>query len=174
MKGHSEAETRNGQFTIELNRLADTRKLGGEIARLLRGGDIILLSGDLGTGKTTLTKAIGEGLGINPGEITSPTFAIIHEYPEARLPFVHADIYRLGENADIEETGLEEYMTEHHAVLIEWADFLPEDTCPHALEILITYPDLLHDAGRRVRLSSRGNAWQKRLPRLLNRMTGKQ
>ena len=174
MKGHTEAHGRNGPFTMELNGLAETRRLGCEIARLLRSGDIILLSGDLGTGKTTLAKAIGEGLGIDPAEITSPTFAIIHEYPEARLPLVHADMYRLGENADIEETGLEEYLTGGHAVLVEWAEFLPGDTCPKALEIFITHPDLPHDSGRRVHFSSRGSAWKGRLPRLLDRMTAKQ
>ena len=86
----------------------DTREFGIELAKELKAGDIIALIGDLGTGKTTLTKSIAEGLGITE-MITSPTFTIVQEYNEGRLPLYHFDVYRICELEEMYELGYEEY-----------------------------------------------------------------
>ena len=103
---------------------------GMELAKKLKPGDVIALEGDLGVGKTSLTKAIAKGLGIKD-YITSPTFTIIHEYLEGRLPLYHFDVYRLDEEYEFHELGYEEYFYGEGVSLVEWADkireFLPKD-----------------------------------------------
>ncbi len=97
------------------------RELGVEIAKTLSPGDVVTLSGPLGAGKTVLAKAIIGALGFT-GEVTSPTFAIVHEYrePTQRLPVVHADLYRLDDPDELGELGLED---EAFGVsLIEWPE----------------------------------------------------
>ncbi len=110
---------------------ADTEKLGKEIADSLKPGDVVALIGDLGTGKTTLTKYIAEGLGIRE-MITSPTFTIVSEYRSGRIPMFHFDVYRLENSEDIFETGVEEYFDMGGVCIVEWADMiaeiLPDDT----------------------------------------------
>ena len=110
---------------------ADTEKLGKEIADSLKPGDVVALIGDPGTGKTTLTKYIAEGLGIRE-MITSPTFTIVSEYRSGRIPMFHFDVYRLENSEDIFETGVEEYFDMGGVCIVEWADMiaeiLPDDT----------------------------------------------
>ena len=96
------------QFTRKLNTEEDTRALGLEIAYALEPGDVVALIGDLGTGKTALTKYIAEGLGITE-EINSPTFTIVKEYRSGRLPLYHFDVYRLGSAEDLYDIGGDEY-----------------------------------------------------------------
>lgn len=109
----------------------DTKTFGIELAKSLEPNSVIALIGDLGTGKTTLTKYIAEGLGITE-MITSPTFTIVCEYHSGRLPFYHFDVYRLGDSEDLFETGVEEYFYAGGVCVIEWADqiaeILPDDT----------------------------------------------
>lgn len=109
----------------------DTEKLGQEIADSLKPGDVLALIGDLGTGKTTLTKYIAKGLGIKE-MITSPTFTIVSEYDSGRLPLYHFDVYRLEGAEDMFETGIEEYFDKGGVCIVEWADMiaeiLPDDT----------------------------------------------
>ena len=117
--------------TEKLNSEADTRRLGLEIANALEPGDVVALTGDLGTGKTALTKYIAEGLGIKE-EISSPTFTIIREYRSGRLPLYHFDVYRLGSGEELLDIGAEEMLEGDGACVIEWADIvadvLPEDS----------------------------------------------
>lgn len=107
----------------------DTREFGKELAKKLKPGDVVALIGDLGTGKTTLTKSIAEGLGIT-GMITSPTFTIVQEYTEGRLPLYHFDVYRLNGPEEMYELGYEEYFFGQGVCVVEWADqimeFIPE------------------------------------------------
>ena len=102
--------------------LAAMAAFGARIAALLRPGDVVALSGELGAGKTTLARAIIAGLGYS-GEVPSPSFAIIEVYdpPAVRLPLVHADFYRLARPDEVQELGLDDYR-EGAALLAEWPD----------------------------------------------------
>ena len=131
--------------TIKIKNENETRKFGEELARTLKAGDIIALIGDLGTGKTTLTKYIARELGIMQA-ITSPTFNIICEYHEGRLPLYHFDVYRLSSSDEMLELGYEEYFFGDGVCIVEWADKI-EDLLPdNTKKIYITYGDQDHDS----------------------------
>lgn len=104
-----------------------TIALGKKIGQQLVAGDVLVLDGDLGAGKTTFTKGLAAGLEI-PDIIKSPTFTIIHEYQDGRLPLYHMDVYRL-ENGGAEDLGLEEYFDGDGVSVVEWAEFV-EDELP--------------------------------------------
>ena len=104
-----------------------TIALGKKIGQQLVAGDVLVLDGDLGAGKTTFTKGLAAGLEI-PDIIKSPTFTIIHEYQDGRLPLYHMDAYRL-ENGGAEDLGLEEYFDGDGVSVVEWAEFM-EDELP--------------------------------------------
>ena len=104
-----------------------TIALGKKIGQQLIAGDVLVLDGDLGAGKTTFTKGLAAGLEI-PDIIKSPTFTIIHEYQDGRLPLYHMDAYRL-ENGGAEDLGLEEYFDGDGVSVVEWAEFV-EDELP--------------------------------------------
>lgn len=104
-----------------------TITLGKKIGQQLVAGDVLVLDGDLGAGKTTFTKGLAAGLEI-PDIIKSPTFTIIHEYQDGRLPLYHMDAYRL-ENGGAEDLGLEEYFDGDGVSVVEWAEFV-EDELP--------------------------------------------
>lgn len=114
---------------IILKGLKETEEFGIKLGSLLKRGDILCLNGDLGAGKTTMTKSIGLGLGVEE-YITSPTFALINEY-RGRLPVYHFDVYRL-ENADeLYDLGFDDYFYGNGVCVIEWADkiqrMIPKD-----------------------------------------------
>lgn len=111
-----------------------TKALGRQIANHLLPGDVILLTGDLGAGKTTLTSGVGEGLGVNE-EVLSPTFNIMKCYFKGRIPFYHIDAYRLeGQNIEI---GLDEAIEGDGACFIEWPQFIEPLLPDERLEIEI-------------------------------------
>ncbi|MDR3295026.1 MAG: ribosomal protein S18-alanine N-acetyltransferase [Clostridiales Family XIII bacterium] len=116
---------------------AETRAFGLELAGRASAGTVIALVGELGTGKTCLTAAIAEGLGVT-APVTSPTFALIHEYAGGRLPLYHFDVYRLAGPEDLYELGFEEYFYGNGVTVVEWADrvsdLLPEDAVVVRLE----------------------------------------
>ena len=99
---------------------------------------MIALTGDLGAGKTTLTKEIAKGLGVTEN-VTSPTFTIVCEYTSGRLPLFHFDLYRIGSWEEAFEAGLEEYFGRGGVCVIEWADRVPELIPEDALVIDISY-----------------------------------
>lgn len=104
----------------------ETIKFGREIGALLKAGDVVALTGPLGSGKTWLTKGIALGLGVDPGMvITSPSFSLVNEYT-AGCTLYHMDLYRLERISDILATGLEEYLYNDGVAVVEWADRLPE------------------------------------------------
>ena len=124
--------------TITIKNEEDTRKFGLELAKNLKAGDVVALFGDLGTGKTTLTKYIAEGLGIRE-MITSPTFTIVCEYHSGRLPLYHFDVYRLDSGEDMFEIGAEEYFDGDGVCIIEWADNVAEVLPDETLCIFLEY-----------------------------------
>ncbi len=98
-----------------------TIELGSEIAKHLKRGDLVALSGDLGAGKTTLVKGIAKGLGVKDYKyVNSPSFVLVKEY-KGRIPLFHFDIYRLNNLKDIEDIGYEDYLGRGGVVVIEWA-----------------------------------------------------
>lgn len=114
---------------IVLKNLEDTERFGYRLGSVLEGGDIVCLTGDLGAGKTTLTKSIAKGLDVKD-YVTSPTFALINEY-KGRVPVYHFDVYRLEGIEDVIDLGFEEYFYSKGVTIIEWGNkiekFLPED-----------------------------------------------
>jgi tRNA threonylcarbamoyladenosine biosynthesis protein TsaE len=103
---------------------AETVDAGCELARTLGPGAIVLLSGDLGAGKTAFIRGIAAGLGIDPLEVSSPTFTLIHEYRGGRLPLHHVDLYRLA-SVEVDDLGLDDLTLEGGITAIEWPDRLP-------------------------------------------------
>ena len=116
----------------------ETRAFGLELGASLRKGDIVALIGDLGTGKTALTKYIAEGLEIRE-TITSPTFTIVQEYRRGRLPLYHFDVYRIGDPEEMYELGYEEYFYGDGVCVIEWADLIEELLPEYTKVIRIEY-----------------------------------
>ena len=142
---------------------AATRRLAEDLAVLLRTGDCILLSGDLGAGKSTLSRALLRALSGDPDlEVPSPTFTLVQTYSLDRMEVAHFDLYRLEEPEEVEELGLADCL-EVGAALIEWpemaADFLPED----ALWIQLRETDT--EGEREARFWSQNPGWQKRVSR---------
>ncbi|WP_035051561.1 tRNA (adenosine(37)-N6)-threonylcarbamoyltransferase complex ATPase subunit type 1 TsaE [Carnobacterium pleistocenium] len=111
----------------------ETKTVAAKLAKFLEPGDLILLEGNLGAGKTTFTKGLAEGLGISK-VIKSPTYTIIREYLEGRLPLYHMDVYRLEETGAM-DLGLEEYFEGDGVSIVEWATFIPEDLPQEYLQI---------------------------------------
>lgn len=114
---------------ISLNNLEETEKFGLFLGENLRPGDVVCLNGDLGAGKTTLTKSIAKGLGIDD-YVTSPTFTIVNEY-YGKIDLYHIDTYRLDDMVDVDYLGFDEYFYSDGVTIVEWAekirDTLPEE-----------------------------------------------
>lgn len=109
---------------IRSHSAANTLKLGKIIARHLQPKDIICLKGELGTGKTVLTKGIAHGLGVDKSKVTSSSFVLIRQHLEGRVPLYHFDLYRLKDAACISTLGYEEYFYDEGVSVIEWAEKL--------------------------------------------------
>jgi tRNA threonylcarbamoyladenosine biosynthesis protein TsaE len=103
----------------------ETAAAGRHLAAGLGPGAVVLLFGDLGAGKTAFVRGLAEGLGLNPADVSSPTFTIMQEYRGGRCPLFHVDLYRLNGARETEDLGLEE-ITEDGVLAIEWAERLPE------------------------------------------------
>ena len=101
--------------------VAETDRLGRRIGRSLRGGEVVALYGELGSGKTALVRGMAVGLGASPRAVSSPTFVLIHEY-HGRLRLAHADLYRLDSDAELPHIGLADYDDGDTVTAIEWAD----------------------------------------------------
>lgn len=136
---------------------AETEALGHALARALRAGDVIALSGGLGVGKTTLTRAILHGLG-HQGEVPSPTFAIVQPYEELEPPVWHVDLYRIEEPSEIEELGLD--ATADAALIVEWPERAGDGAWSDALGLSLEFAG----AGARRLTAKVPPAWQGRWP----------
>jgi tRNA threonylcarbamoyladenosine biosynthesis protein TsaE len=134
----------------------DTLRLGGQIARHLRKGDIICLCGDLGSGKTVLAKGIAEGLGIEKKEVVSPTFILMRKY-DGRLPLYHFDLYRLGDAGEMADLGYEEYFFDNGVSIIEWAERLGKLTPEAYLKVKIK---VIAEKSRRITVTAKGGRYK--------------
>lgn len=115
-----------------------TKEFGLSLADKLKPGSVVALIGDLGTGKTALTKYIAEGLGVKD-VITSPTFTIVQEYYDGRLPLYHFDVYRINDVEEMYEIGYEEYFFGEGVSIVEWADLITEIIPEESIIINISY-----------------------------------
>jgi tRNA threonylcarbamoyladenosine biosynthesis protein TsaE len=146
--------------TLDLPDLAAIDALGARIAEVLQPGDVVALSGELGTGKTTLARAVIRALG-HQGEVPSPSFTIVETYdpPAVRLPLAHADFYRLARPQEAEELGLDDYR-EGAVLIAEWPEnaggFAHEPGC---LSVKLEFAD----RGRKAIVQA-GSGWLGRLP----------
>ncbi len=126
--------------TYKTNSAAETIALGEKIGGLLKGGDLIAYSGDLGAGKTTITRGISAGMGLGD-EVTSPTFALVNEYRGANLSLIHFDMYRVNSSADLETTGFFDYSDDDTVLAVEWSENIAEEIPDNAIRIDIQRVD---------------------------------
>ncbi|SHO49592.1 tRNA (adenosine(37)-N6)-threonylcarbamoyltransferase complex ATPase subunit type 1 TsaE [Anaerocolumna xylanovorans] len=110
---------------IETNNREETFELGKNLGEQAKRGEVYCLSGDLGTGKTVFTQGFARGLGITE-PVNSPTFTIVSEYEEGRLPLYHFDVYRIEDIEEMEEIGYEDYFYGEGVCLVEWAELIKE------------------------------------------------
>jgi tRNA threonylcarbamoyladenosine biosynthesis protein TsaE len=137
----------------------DTRELAGAVAGLVRGGDILLLAGELGAGKTCFTQGLGRALGVTE-QVTSPTFTLLRPYDGTELQLLHADVYRLEHLQEIVDLGIVEQVDGAAVAVIEWGDMAEPVLPADFLEIRLTYGE--DDDRRLLELRPVGAAWAAR------------
>ena len=145
-------------WSLVSNSARQTRAWGKRLGRLLQGGEIIGLTGELGSGKTCFVRGMAEGLEVDSQAwIRSPTFTLINEYC-GRLPVFHIDLYRIGSREELEGLNLREYFYGEGVSVIEWFDRLPAGEVDEWLELTITH----RDGGKReLKFSARGKRYEK-------------
>jgi tRNA threonylcarbamoyladenosine biosynthesis protein TsaE len=143
--------------TVEVPTSADMRSLGERIAALLRAGDLVVLTGELGAGKTTLVQGIGAGLGVR-APVLSPTFVIARVHRDGRLPLVHVDAYRLGSDVEVDDLDLDAEL-EDSVTVVEWGEGLVERLASDRLELRIVRPGADDDETRQVEVVGVGPRW---------------
>jgi tRNA threonylcarbamoyladenosine biosynthesis protein TsaE len=187
-----------GAVVVHTDTPDDTKRVGAVLARFLRPGDTVLLGGELGAGKTTLTQGLAAALGVDE-PVTSPTFVLVHSYKTAAgWELLHADIWRLEHLQEVIDLALPELLEDGAAAVIEWGDIAAPALAPDWLHVAITYdpgtygsgtydagPD--HGAaaaeertssvptpaqGRRLQFRTFGPSWQSRLPELSEAWAG--
>jgi tRNA threonylcarbamoyladenosine biosynthesis protein TsaE len=124
-----------GLTTITTRSEAETAACGRDLAATVAAGTVVLLVGDLGAGKTAFVRGMAQGLGIDPREVSSPTFTLVQEYRGGSQPLAHIDLYRLDDPREIEDLGIED-LEAGHVVAIEWAEKLPRPP-RHAVRVRI-------------------------------------
>ena len=147
---------------MRLSTVEDTRAFGERLAAVLRPGDLVILSGPLGAGKTALAQGIGAGLGV-AGAVTSPTFVIARVHHGGRVPLVHVDAYRLGVVADpraeVDDLDLDASVDDSVTV-VEWGEGMVEQLADAHLEVRLDRRD---DDSREVALRGSGGDWERRV-----------
>ena len=147
---------------------AETGQLAAALADLARPGDLVVLGGEMGAGKTAFAKGFARGLGITDA-VTSPTFTIIREYPGGRLALHHLDVYRLDHLREVVDLGLGEMLDEDAVMLVEWGDAVLPALPDQYLDVRIAFGP--GDDDRTFEMSGRGGAWSSR-SRLLGEAVG--
>lgn len=156
------------KLTIRSHSSEETKSLGGLLAPLLVPGDVLVMSGDLGAGKTTFVQGLAKGLGIVE-RVTSPTFVLMKEYQGGRFPLMHLDVYRLEKVQEVIDLGIDEYLDPSYVVVVEWGDkvepLLPQD------HLTI---ELVHEGGdaRSITLTGKGSPWAGRMASIKQMVEG--
>jgi tRNA threonylcarbamoyladenosine biosynthesis protein TsaE len=135
-----------------------TRALAAALAELCRPGDILLLAGEMGSGKTAFAQGLGDGLGVGE-RVTSPTFTIVRDY-DGRIPMHHIDVYRLDHLGEVFDLGIAELLDDGAVTLIEWGDVVVPAIPADFLEIRLSYGSAADD--RHLAFRSVGAAWSAR------------
>lgn len=153
---------------LRVDSLAGTHAVAGAIAGLARTGDVIVLAGEMGAGKTAFAQGFGRALGITE-PITSPTFTLVHSYPYGRKQTLHhADLYRLESTGDVDDLALDELAEFGGIVLVEWGDVV--GNLPDHLEVRLSVDHATDDddpgAARQIEIAATGMCWAGRWPRL--------
>lgn len=136
-----------GPGTLDTSSESETSAAGESLGKTLRAGDVVLLYGDLGAGKTAFVRGLARGVGADPDDVSSPTFTLVQEYAGPGLTLFHVDLYRL-EPAEIDDLGLEDLISSSGVVAIEWAERWPRRP-EGAIEVTI---DDAGDDRRRIRI----------------------
>lgn len=151
-------------LSFNLHSPRDTIQFGISLSKLLTDGTVVCIKGDLGAGKTTLVKGIAEGMGVNT-IVTSPTFTIINEYC-GKLPLYHIDTYRMENEQELLDIGIEEYLPPAHGItVIEWPEIITNLLPEHRLEIELYK---VHDNEREIRLKTIGSKYKYLLREMKN------
>jgi tRNA threonylcarbamoyladenosine biosynthesis protein TsaE len=152
-----------GPLQISTASADETRRVAERIGSLVSAGDLILLGGELGAGKTTFTQGLARGLGVNE-RVTSPTFTLLHSYEGSSLRLLHADVYRLDHLQEVIDLGLPELLEEGAAAVVEWGEVAEPVLLAEHLNVWISFGD--GDDDRLLQLEPVGDRWQDRLPAL--------
>jgi tRNA threonylcarbamoyladenosine biosynthesis protein TsaE len=152
-------------WTVVSHSPGQTQRWGRLLGKVLQGGEIIGLSGELGTGKTVFVRGVAEGLEVGKQAwVRSPTFTLINEY-EARLPIYHIDLYRIGTRAELEGLNLREYLYSDGVSLIEWFEKLPAEELDEYLQVRLAHAN---ETGRRLSFTAQGRRYETILEALKN------
>lgn len=148
---------------LRASSLADTHAIAAAVAALSVSGDLIVLAGEMGAGKTAFAQGFGAALGVSE-PMTSPTFTLVHSYDLGRLALHHADIYRLDTRNEVDDLALSELLEDDGIVLLEWGDVVAESLGEHLLVRL--EPDSDDDGRRTLVVSGHGKRWGTRWEQL--------
>ncbi|MBR2683932.1 MAG: tRNA (adenosine(37)-N6)-threonylcarbamoyltransferase complex ATPase subunit type 1 TsaE [Atopobiaceae bacterium] len=158
--------------TLRTHDTEGTIEVGRTLGSLLREGDVLILTGDLGAGKTQLTKGIAAGMGIDD-DVTSPTFNILMVYEGPDMPLYHFDLYRLEHEGQLEDTGLYDLLGGDGVCVIEWGEQFAEQIGPDRLDVYLSRLDDEATAGeeppREIRLEAHGARAQELVAELFRR-----
>lgn len=156
-------------ISLLVQSIADTHGVAAAIAQLSRTGDIIVLAGEMGAGKTAFAQGFGAALGVDE-PITSPTFTLVHTYDTGRVTLHHADLYRLDKMSEVSDLALHEMVDGDGVMLVEWGDVASELLGDH-LEVFLRHNTDRADDERSIVIHSVGAQWASRLERLKTALT---
>jgi tRNA threonylcarbamoyladenosine biosynthesis protein TsaE len=149
--------------------LATTCAIAASLAGLARRGDLIVLAGEMGAGKTAFAKGFGEAIGVSE-PITSPTYTLVHSYPAGRVTLHHADIYRLTTHHEVADLALNELLESDGIVIVEWGDVVAGSLGDHMV-VRLEFDEADEEA-RQIKISAAGRAWAARWDEIERRLAG--
>ena len=155
------------ELAIRAATAEDTRDIGAALAGLLRSHDVVVLTGELGAGKTTFVQGIARGLGATE-HVASPTFTLVREYVSGRVPVAHVDLYRLEREQDVIDLALDELEDGERVLLVEWGDPVAELLADERLRVEFAADP---DDVRRITVATVGPSWEERAGDLTDAFT---